>query len=103
MRRVVLKPLPVLYACAGCPEFGYAAPRVAAALDRLGLAEAVCLAAPPERVTGRYPILTLDACDRNCGRDWVHARGRRVQRTFVLQPVERDDPTAAVERIAAAL
>jgi uncharacterized metal-binding protein len=100
---VVLRPLPVLYACAGCRQFGYAAPRVARTLDERGLAESVWLGEAPERVTQRYPIFSLDACDKRCASDWVHAHGARVQRAFMLEPLERDDPAAAVERIAAML
>ena len=45
--KVIVKALPVLYACAGCPEYGFAAPRVAQALDELGLAEAAWLGKVP--------------------------------------------------------
>jgi len=100
---VVVRPLPVLYACAGCPQFGYAAPRVASALDRRGLAESVWLGEPPARITGRYPVYSLDACGKRCASDWVQAQGGSVQRVFELTPLERDDPAVAVERIAAAV
>jgi uncharacterized metal-binding protein len=93
----------VLYACAGCPQFGYAAPRVARALDDRGLAEAVWLGKAPARFTGRYPIYSLDACEKRCASDWVRAHGARVQRAFVLEPHERDDIAAALARIAPVL
>src|SRR5688500_15198845 len=100
---MLIKPLPVLYACACCPRYGYAARRVARALAQRGLAEAIWLGDAPARVTGRYPIYSLDACDERCASDWVHARGAAVERAFVLEPHERDDITAATECIATAL
>lgn len=103
--KVIVKALPVLYACAGCPEFGFAAPRVAQRLDGQGLAEAAWLGKVPRSaaVTARYPIYSLDACDRNCAREWAEAQGAEVERAFVLAPAERDDPEGAAARIAAAL
>jgi uncharacterized metal-binding protein len=103
MTRVVLRPLPVLYACAGCSEFGYSAIRVARALDARGLAEAIWLGDTSLRVTGRYPVFTLEACGKGCAQDWVHARGARVEKAFVLEPQERDVPEAATARLAAKL
>ena len=103
MTRVVLRPLPVLYACAGCSEFGYSAARVAQALDARGIAEAIWLGDAPQRVTGRYPVFTLDACRKGCARDWVHVRGARVEKTLVLEPHERDVPEAATARLTAEL
>jgi uncharacterized metal-binding protein len=99
----VVRPLPVLYACAGCRQFGFAAPRVARALDERGLAESVWLGEAPQRITGRYPIFSLDACDKRCASGWAHAHGATVQRAFTLAPLERDDPAAALERIAAVM
>ena len=101
--RMIVRPLPVLYACAGCKEFGYAAPRVARALDERGLAETIWLGAAPPGVTGRYPIFTLDACEKGCARKWVRDLGGGVQRAFTLEPLERDDLEAATARIAAEL
>jgi uncharacterized metal-binding protein len=98
---MIVWPLPVLYACAGCREFGYAAPRVARELDRRGLVEAIWLGSAPPRVTGRYPILALDACGKGCAAQWARERGGAVQRAFVLEPGERDDLEAASARIAA--
>lgn len=100
---IVLRPLPVLYACPGCREYGYAAPRVARALGARGLAEVHWLGTAPARVSGRYPIFALDACPKRCARDWIEARGARVQRAFLLEPAERDDVQTAVKRLAAAL
>jgi uncharacterized metal-binding protein len=103
MTRVVLRPLPVLYACSGCSELGYSAVRVARALDEQGVVEAIWLGDAPLRVTGRYPIFTLDACGKGCARDWVRARGGRVEKAFALEPQERDVPEAATARLTAEL
>jgi uncharacterized metal-binding protein len=105
MPSVVLRPLPVLYACAGCREFGYSAPRVGRALDERGVVECIWLGAtpPPSTVSGRYPIMTLDACEKGCARNWVCEHGRSVERACYLQPQERDDPPTATARIAAEL
>ncbi len=103
--RVIVKALPVLYTCAGCPEFGYAAPRVAQRLDERGLAEAAWLGKVPRSaaVTSRFPIFSLDACDKGCARQWAEDQGAKVERAFVLGPLDRDDPEGAAGRIAAVL
>jgi uncharacterized metal-binding protein len=105
MTIVVLRPLPVLYACAGCSEFGYSAPRVANALDARGVVECIWLGAtpPPSTVSGRYPIITLDACEKACAMQWVRKHGRTVERACFVKPQERDDPPTATARIAAEL
>lgn len=103
--RVVLRPFPVLYACPGCAQFGYAAPRVARRLDERRLVEAVWLGAVPRwgTVTTRFPILTLDACEKGCARSWVESKGGRAEQCFVLTPLERLDDEGAARRIATAL
>lgn len=98
--RFVATPLPVLYACHGCPEFGYAAPRVAQGLDAAGLAQAIWLGSAQTGVSGRYPVFTLDACDKGCARQWARERCGSVERAFELQPLERDAPDKAIARIA---
>jgi uncharacterized metal-binding protein len=99
---VVLRPLPVLYACAGCSELGYSAVRVGRELERRGKVETIWLGLPGRR-TARWPVISLDACDRRCARAWLEERGIQPQLAFVLTPHERFDPDRAVERIAAAL
>jgi uncharacterized metal-binding protein len=102
---VVVKPFPVLYACSGCAQFGYSAARVAQRLDERGLVEAVWLGATPQSgaLTTRFPILTLDACEKGCARAWVESRGGRAEQCFVLSPLERVDTEGAVRRVARAL
>lgn len=103
--RTIVKPFPVLYACSGCSQFGYSAPRVAQRLDERGLVEAVWLGATPQSrtVTTRFPILALDACEKGCARAWVESSGARAQQCFVLTPLERVDDEGAARRIAAVL
>lgn len=86
--KVVLRPLPVLYACQGCPEFGNRAQEDGAALDRRGLAQLVWLGGvrPDSAATERFPIFTLDGCDKGCARRWLEERGVAPQREFVTRP-----------------
>jgi uncharacterized metal-binding protein len=98
---MVLRPLPVLYACAGCPEFGYAAPRVGQALDRRGKAEMAWLGARGPKPLARFPVYSLDACERGCAKAWLEERGVQVQRAIRLAPLDRFDPESAAERLAA--
>lgn len=100
----VLRPLPVMYACAGCTEYGYAAPRVAQMLEARGLVQTIWLGAlRPSDATTRFPLLSLDACGKACAREWVEARGGRLQCAVLLSPQERDDLEGAAARIAASL
>jgi uncharacterized metal-binding protein len=100
--RYVLRPLPVLYACAGCPEFGYAAPRVGRALDLAGKAELCWLGSPRPMALARFPVYSLDACERRCAKRWLEERGVQVQRAIVLEPLDRLETDRAAARLAAA-
>ena len=82
---VVVRPLPVLYACQGCVEFGQAARELGALLDRVGLAELVWLGAGREpKPKQRYPILALDGCDKACARAWLERHGVAPDGNYVL-------------------
>lgn len=84
--RIVLKPLPVLYACQGCPEFGQRARDFAAGLDAKGEAEMVWLGANPEPApTQRYPVYAVDGCDKACAVRWLASHGMTPERTFILR------------------
>lgn len=100
--RILLRPLPVVFACAGCPEFGYSAPRVAQAIDRMGKGEVAWLGAPGPKPLARFPCYSLDACERRCAKRWLEERGVQVQRAILLEPLDRLEPERAAERIAAA-
>ena len=81
----LLRPLPVVFACRGCAEFGTRAGEAAAALDRRGLAEAcalddACLA----KARSRYPVYALDGCARGCALRWLAEHGVAAHRHEVL-------------------
>ena len=83
--RVVLTPLPVLYACQGCPEFGQRARDFAAAFDRDGVAEMVWLGSDREiRPTERYPVYAVDGCGKRCALEWLARQGIAAERSYVL-------------------
>jgi uncharacterized metal-binding protein len=83
--RVVVTPLPVLYACQGCAEFGQGARELGERLDRAGLAQLVWLGAAVKPLLGeRYPVHALDGCAQGCARRWLEGRGIPVERHQVL-------------------
>ena len=77
----VVKLRPVLFACAGCPEHGYLAGQAANELDRRNLAERAPLSSQGlAKARSRFPIYTLEGCERACARQWLGAHGVGVQR-----------------------
>lgn len=83
--RVVLTPLPVAYACQGCPEFGQRARDFAAALDRRGVAEMVWLGAAKELTpTQRYPVFAVDGCSKGCALQWLAQHGIAAERSYIV-------------------
>ena len=83
--RIVVRPLPVLYACEGCAGFGQAARDVGASLDRAGVAELVWLGQARQVTPARrYPIVSLDACDKACALRWLERHGIVPERSYVL-------------------
>ena len=82
--RMTLEPLPVLYACQGCPEYGQAARDAGAQMDEAGSVELVWLGSPQAAVTERYPVFAIDGCDKGCALRWLEARGVRPERTYVV-------------------
>lgn len=84
----IVRPLPVLYACQGCPEFGQAARDAGAALDRRGVVELIWLGASRDpKPVQRYPIFALDGCDKACALEWLRRRRVPVERSYVLPEV----------------
>ena len=84
MKRI-LRPLPVLYACRGCPEFGWAAREIGAELERRGRAQLVWLgAAAPAKLAERFPIHALDGCAKGCTLDWLSREGIVPERHYIL-------------------
>ena len=83
--RAIVKPLPVLYACQGCAEFGQLARDVGAFFDRGGAVEMVWLGTGRDRKpTTRFPIVALDGCGKACARRWLEGHGVSAERSFVI-------------------
>jgi uncharacterized metal-binding protein len=102
---MLLRPLPVLFACQGCPQFGDRAHEVAVVLDRQGLAEAAWLGAPgrdelqlASKARSRFPVFAIDGCARRCACEWLAAHGAKAQRLFVLA-APGDSAESIAERI----
>ena len=84
MKRI-LRPLPVLYACRGCPEFGGAAREIGAELERRGRAQLVWLGdAAPATLGQRFPIFALDGCAKGCALRWLAEQGITPEQHYVL-------------------
>lgn len=82
---VVLRPLPVAYACQGCPEFGQRARDFAAALDRDRVAEMVWLGAAKELTpTQRYPVFAVDGCGKGCALKWLAEHGVAAEDSYIV-------------------
>jgi uncharacterized metal-binding protein len=94
--RWTVKPLPVLYACQGCPRFGQAAVDVAALVERAGLAETAWLGTPRLEPKARFPILALDGCAEGCALRWLAQRGVVADRHYVLDSAEASRGFAAI-------
>ena len=102
--RGVVKLRPVLFACAGCEEHGTLAARVAAELDRRNLAESTTLCSEGlAKARCRFPVYTLEGCERACARQWLRGRGVEVQRSDVLEASSRaSNPARLADGLAAA-
>jgi len=104
--RTRLKPIAVLYACAGCAAQGQVARDAGAALERQGGAELAWLGgdeAPgvlADRARSRWPVFALDGCAEGCARAWLAGAGARPERCFVLAGLT---PGEAAARLAAEL
>jgi uncharacterized metal-binding protein len=83
-------PLPVLYSCQGCPQFGQLARDVGAFFDQAGALEMVWLGDGRKlEATQRYPVLALDGCERGCAVRWLAERGVVPENAFVLRRIAR--------------
>jgi uncharacterized metal-binding protein len=83
--RVVVQPLPVLYACQGCAEFGQLARDVGAFFDQAGTLELAWLGSGRRlEPTTRFPVYALDGCARACARRWLERHGVTPERHWVL-------------------
>jgi uncharacterized metal-binding protein len=100
---VVVRPLPVIYACQGCPEFGETARDVGARLDWDGVAEMVWLGAPDLRRKSRFPAVALDGCEKACAARWLERHGIPAERSYVVEGRGSGVVESAVRRITADL
>jgi uncharacterized metal-binding protein len=89
--KVVLEPLPVLFACKGCLEHGDHAAELALRLERCGRAQAVLLGAPhadeaqlASLARSRYPVQAVDGCARSCAWAWLKRQGAAIEHRIVL-------------------
>jgi len=101
--RVVLKPLPVLVACARCARGGQVARDAGAELDRRGRGELAWLGGGADsgtlaaRARSRWPLVVLDGCPETCARAWLAGEGVVPQRCYMLAGMHPDE---AADRIA---
>lgn len=99
---MVLRPLPVLFACQGCPEFGDLAHEVAALLDAHRFGEANWLGDGRDegqlasKARSRFPVYTVEGCAKRCAGQWLAKHGLKAQRQFILAA-----PGDSAQRIAA--
>jgi uncharacterized metal-binding protein len=104
---VIVKPLPVLYACPGCASDGLTARRVAMALDQLGLAESCCIPAAggdftcESRARSRYPVIAVDGCPEACTLRWLEGIGVTPQRRYVTTDFSLLEAEQIAQRLAA--
>src|SRR5262245_42407057 len=98
-----VRPLPVIYACQGCPEFGDTAREVGAALDCNGVAELVWLGAPDLGRKSRFPAVALDGCAGACALRWLERHRIPAERNYVVEGRGAGAVEGAVRRITADL
>ena len=101
--------MPVVFSCAGCPQFGQAARDVGLILDQQRLAESHWLGAPAlnswqlvSTARSRFPVYALDGCAQHCALHWLAAHGVRAQRHLTLTSAD-ESLTALAARIARGL
>jgi uncharacterized metal-binding protein len=104
MTAMRVRAFPVLYPCAGCPEWGDGARDAARLLERRGAGEMsglndIGLA----KARARYPIVAIDACSAGCARAWLERHGAAPHFAYVLVGREVQDADAAAARICAEL
>jgi uncharacterized metal-binding protein len=99
---MVVRPLPVLFACQGCPEYGDMAHEVASVLDARGFAESSWLGGDARaeeqlasKARSRFPVYAVEGCAKRCAGQWLSRHGVKAQRQFILAA-----PGDTAERIA---
>ena len=101
------RPLPVMFSCRGCPEYGNMACDVAAVLETRGFAENGWLGAPGSeepkltaKARSRFPVYAIDGCAKRCALQWLGSRGVKAKRHFILA-APGDTAEQIAERITA--
>ena len=95
--RIVLKPLPVLFACAGCARGGQVARDAGAELDRRGRGELAWLGGGADsgtlaaRARSRWPVVALDGCAEACARAWLAGEDVVPQSCHMLAGMQPDE------------
>lgn len=90
--KIVVRVLPLVYACAGCSGAAAAAKEAAQQLDRLGLAEMSYLDGPGggddpvlvAKARSRAPVLAIDGCQLACASRWLARHGVEPARSYTL-------------------
>jgi len=87
---MVVRALPVVFACQGCAEFGDMAHEVASVLDARRFAEAAWLGGTTaedhlaSKARSRFPVYALEGCTKRCAAQWLARHGVKAQRLFIL-------------------
>jgi uncharacterized metal-binding protein len=85
--KIVLRPIPVVFACRGC-ELDAAARQAAAELDRRGEGEASVMGRDAAKARSRFPIYVIEGCGKCCATEWLGSIGVRPQKRCVLDPAK---------------
>jgi uncharacterized metal-binding protein len=99
--KIVLRPIPVTFACHGC-ELDEAARQAVAELERRGLAEAGVAGTGSAKARARYPVYVVEGCGKCCAAQWLAGHGVKPQHSFVLDPARELAPQLeAIEKALA--
>jgi uncharacterized metal-binding protein len=85
--KVILRPIPVVFACRGC-ELDAAAQRAAARFERRGEAETGVMGKDAAKARSRYPIYVIEGCGKCCATKWLESLGVQPQRGYILDPLK---------------
>lgn len=96
--KIVLRPIPVVFACRGC-ELDGAAQEAVVQLDRRGQGEASLMGRDSAKARSRFPVYVVEGCSKRCATQWLGGYDVRPQRTFVLDPSRELEPQ--LERVTA--
>jgi uncharacterized metal-binding protein len=100
----ILRALPVLYPCPGCPLWGETARDAARVLDGRRIAEMSRLdEVGLVKAKSRFPVFAIDGCPTACARGWLERHGVKPHRGYILDGREAADAVLAADRITADL